>query len=258
MKNIKSYNESLVDASNEKKLNNRLLNYIEKGNVNGVKSLLDMGIQVNGRHYRRMTPLHIAVFNENIEIIKLLIDRGAKVNLRNKDGNTALNISTLINTDIEIIKLLLNSAADPNIGDLAKNTPLHRATKPEIAEILIDSGASIDAKNSSGNTPLHNAVLRFFGVTTDSLNFIKTLIDSGADTNIKNNLGFTPPQMILNDTNKKEIIKFFISNGVDPLNIFEDVTQIINYFDGDIDWMPDSDTKRRLRSATRSKKMFGI
>ena len=261
MKNIKSYNESLVDASNQKELNNELFNSIFNGNVDDVKSLLDMGAQVNAIYSYRMRPLHVSVEKKNIKMIKLLIDRGAKVNLKDRDGNTALNYLTrIINSpDIEIIKLLLDSGADPNIEEnIGKNTPLHNVVKSEIAEVLIDRGDKINAQNIRGNTPLHHVALRFSGVNTNVMNLIKLLIDRGADANITNNSGHTPPQIILNEPNKKEIVKFFISNGVDPLDIFKDIDQILSYFDKDIDWMPESDTKRRLLLAKRSKKMFGV
>ncbi len=45
-----------------------------------------------GPHCRGMTPLHDAVQNGHIDVVKLLVSRGASVNRRNKDGQTPLDI----------------------------------------------------------------------------------------------------------------------------------------------------------------------
>jgi hypothetical protein len=54
------------------------------GNVEIVKLLLGKGADVNAKEwYEDKTPLHYAVEGGNVEIVKLLLDKGANVNARN-------------------------------------------------------------------------------------------------------------------------------------------------------------------------------
>ncbi|MCL2005514.1 MAG: ankyrin repeat domain-containing protein [Planctomycetaceae bacterium] len=57
------------------------------------------------------TPLHIAIQNGNIEIIKALLANGCYINTRNADGQTPLELATALNNE-EVIHLLLEHDAD--------------------------------------------------------------------------------------------------------------------------------------------------
>lgn len=54
-----------------------------------------------------LAPLHYAVFNDNAEIVKILLDNGADVNKKTSDGLTSLDIAVL-NNQLAIIKMLLS------------------------------------------------------------------------------------------------------------------------------------------------------
>ena len=59
------------------------------------------------------TPLHRAVLGGHLEMVKFLIEKGARVDSKNKDGNTSLHFTTLaVNIRIEMIKVLLDHGAD--------------------------------------------------------------------------------------------------------------------------------------------------
>ena len=70
------------------------------GNTDGVRQLLDLGVNVDtlfveGNGYwdiaRNSTALHIACWRASHEVVKLLIERGAGVNLTDAQGRTALS-----------------------------------------------------------------------------------------------------------------------------------------------------------------------
>jgi hypothetical protein len=56
------------------------------------------------------TPLHIAIQNGNIEIIKSLLADGCDVHARNNEGLTPLDLATTLNSE-EIVHLLLEHGA---------------------------------------------------------------------------------------------------------------------------------------------------
>ena len=164
--------------------------------IKTAKLLIDNGAYINTKkdNYGD-TPLHKI---NNIDIIKLLIDKGTDVNVKNKIGNTPLYYAK----DLEIAKLLIDNGADVNAKNNQGNTPLHYAQNLEIAKLLIDNGADIYAKSGGGNTPLYYA---------KDLEIAKLLIDNGADVNAKNKIGNTP----LYYAKDLEIAKLLIDNGAD-------------------------------------------
>jgi hypothetical protein len=54
--------------------------------------LLDKGASVNATNRDGNTPLHIAAFLCNEEIVRLLLQRGANPSLKNKRGETAVDV----------------------------------------------------------------------------------------------------------------------------------------------------------------------
>lgn len=55
-------------------------------NVTVLKRLLDLGLSVNAISHSGDTPLHNAVFRGNAGMVRLLLDHGADVKIRNRDG----------------------------------------------------------------------------------------------------------------------------------------------------------------------------
>ncbi len=95
---------------------------VEKGDINGVKALLDQGADVNESFYGE-TALMLASCYGHIEIVKMLLDRGADVNTVRGGGWSALS-SAASGRHTDIVKLLLNRGADIDkaIWGLRENT----------------------------------------------------------------------------------------------------------------------------------------
>ena len=106
----------------------------------------------------KMITLHDAVISNDIEKVNLDISRGAWINLTNKSGQTALHLAvTRDNPNLEIIQLLIDKGADINVRDKRRNqTPLHFAAKKEkkqAVELLLENNADPYKKDISGKTP---------------------------------------------------------------------------------------------------------
>lgn len=98
-----------------------------------------------------VTALHLAAWRGNLDIVKLLLENGADINKKNKDGNTALFMTALKNCPeiAKIAKFLVNNQADYNIRNKSGQTALDWAIKnkrTEIAELLSQKMSPTDNK----------------------------------------------------------------------------------------------------------------
>jgi ankyrin repeat protein len=83
---------------------------IAGGNIDIVKLLITKGADVNKAAYAGFTPLHYAAYNNQLKIAILLIDYGADVDAEDNQGKTPLDIAGERNSD-GIVDLLLNLGA---------------------------------------------------------------------------------------------------------------------------------------------------
>ncbi len=110
--------------------------------VEVVKFLLSKGADVNIKAAYDRTPLFTAVGQGNIELVNLLFDAGAEVNII-CNGRTVL-IASGINDDIMMTEWLLARGADVNAQGAYHNTPLniaHCRNNIEMGRILLEYGA---------------------------------------------------------------------------------------------------------------------
>jgi hypothetical protein len=95
-------------------------------------------------------------------------------------------------TTLDIIKLLLQRGADINARTYDDNTPLMMAVQlselPVINLLLTYPNLNLDLQNTKGNTALH---LSF----SHALNVVEALINAGANPFIQNKQGFLPSTM---------------------------------------------------------------
>jgi hypothetical protein len=96
-----------------------------------------------------------AVLNGQYYICRMLLDKGADPDTRDKRGFTALLLASR-NQKWEIALLLVTRGASPGIQDDKGRTPLHYAAEAgrlELCRVLIDRGASKTVADKGGKTP---------------------------------------------------------------------------------------------------------
>jgi len=120
------------------------------GNYNTTRFLIKIGAEVNVKTSLKdkimpgFTPLILLLYSRNgnqIDIVKMLIDKGVNVNAQDGFGNTALHLAATKNY-LEIACVLLNRNADPSIYNKNKNTPRQLAYNygnSELVELLDDN-----------------------------------------------------------------------------------------------------------------------
>ncbi|KAM6976850.1 transient receptor potential cation channel subfamily A member 1-like [Aplochiton taeniatus] len=144
---------------------------------------------VNFLDKSKSSPLHLAVHGGNLEVIKLCIDSGARIDQQQVDRSTALHFACTQGAT-EAVKLMLSSYSRGedtiNLTDGACQTPLHRATifdHTDLVEYLISKGADIDRIDCKGHSPLLLATNRGAWRT------VALLISKGADVTVKDRSG---------------------------------------------------------------------
>ena len=132
------------------------LYYINKKaiNIDIVKLVIDYGANINIKNNCGNTPLHMCVDETTTE---LLLVNGADINAQNNNGFSVLSMAVLRN-DIRIVKLLLQYKVKLNQLNCTNCNELHNVMNKDIAELLIQNGVLLNKKNNSNHTPLCYAI----------------------------------------------------------------------------------------------------
>jgi len=157
--------------------------------------LLKFGADVNAQDNDTMTPLllvsqcHGREISRIIKTAQLLLDHGASVHVRNRNGQMPLH-TALHHGLFGIVALLLKFGTDANAPDNDTITPLQLVSQSplpvsgndsqitETAQLLLEHGAIVHVRNKNGQMPLHTALhhglsgivalLLTFGVDVDA------------------------------------------------------------------------------------------
>ncbi|MDC0065776.1 ankyrin repeat domain-containing protein, partial [Verrucomicrobia bacterium] len=168
---------------------------------------------------------------ENISVIKKYFADGGDANKRDPEGKMTLLLHAIYIENKTIVKILIENGADINDKDKNGVTPLSFALTKEIAELLIDKGADINAKCDDGDTPLHSAAYN------GRKEIAELLIDKGADINAKGTIGWTPLHLAVQQGRKEVVelliakgadVNAKMKNGITPLDwaVDKDYTEI--------------------------------
>ena len=134
-----------------------------------VEVLLDAGADIRAKDNVKMTPIHFACADGNMDTVKVLFQHAEKpqsaasvfdmLEDRNREGETALH-AAVEGGYLDIVQICLEKGAKVRArrGNLAH--PLHIAAingHVQIAECLVEHHAKIEARNVNHETPLHKA-----------------------------------------------------------------------------------------------------
>ena len=115
---------------------NAILNASYMGDEEVVRDILAAGIDKNIRDDFGDTALHVAIFQKNVTIVKLLLDYGFDPNaIAASNGNTPLHNAVAAN-NLAAARLLIQYGANKNIKALNGQTPLDMARKEEKTDMV--------------------------------------------------------------------------------------------------------------------------
>uniref|UniRef100_A0A8D8T2E3 Serine/threonine-protein phosphatase 6 regulatory ankyrin repeat subunit B n=1 Tax=Cacopsylla melanoneura TaxID=428564 RepID=A0A8D8T2E3_9HEMI len=145
--------------------------------------------------YDHTKDLHIAVNNKHIEMVKMLLDKGADINECDKNNDTPLLLS-IGNKDTDMVKLLLNEGAKFNEYNTSQQTPLYFAVMSKnlnIVQLLLDKGATLYTSKKNKNRIKRN--LLHIAVENKDFGMVQMLLIKGFHVNACNNTKDTPLHM---------------------------------------------------------------
>ncbi|XP_014295820.1 putative ankyrin repeat protein RF_0381 [Microplitis demolitor] len=167
--------------------------FTENIKIKIIHHLLDYGANIDlsaidgeKEHEEFSSPLQYAVHTENEVIVKLLLSKGANVNFKTKNDNTALHIACMYENS-NIVDYLLKYGANVN--------------------------AVSDNKLTKGQTAIYNAI------SWNQTEAVKLLLNNDADINIQDANGKSPLKLLNENTNdeihvimKQHVVKLVIAN----------------------------------------------
>ncbi|CAO2581926.1 Serine/threonine-protein phosphatase 6 regulatory ankyrin repeat subunit C, partial [Lemmus lemmus] len=159
------------------------------GHLEVLKLLVARGADLSCKDRKGYGLLHTAAASGQIEVVKYLLRMGAEIDEPNAFGNTALHIACYLGQDAVAIELV-NAGANVNQPNDKGFTPLHVAAVSTngalCLELLVNNGADVNYQSKEGKSPLHMAAIH--GRFTRS----QILIQNGSEIDCADKFGNTP------------------------------------------------------------------
>jgi ankyrin repeat protein len=143
----------------------------------GALALIKDKADVNAAESDGTTPLHYAVYHDDVVLVDGLLKAGAKASVANKFGSTPL-LEAAVRGNPAVIEKLVKAGADVNVGNADGQTALlilARTSNVEAAKLLISHGANVNVtEHWHDQTPL------IWAAAESQPAMVKLLLDHGA------------------------------------------------------------------------------
>jgi len=183
---------------------------IRNGQSSMVTFLLSAGANVNQlTHFKKNTPLHFSVLQDDHTITEKLLVAGAKLNVRNKEGQSPLCRAVGVNSSV--VSLLLDAGAVPDEATCLNGGCLFCAARSGcvvMLEELVRGLEDLNRLSKQGVSALH------YAVHAGQIDAARFLIENGADVNIRDKRDCTPLHQAVRFSSS-ELIDLLVENGAD-------------------------------------------
>lgn len=211
--------EKDIDINIRDETGNYLLTYaIIKNNIEIVKLLLSKGCRIDITDQEGKSILYLPIKYNYNDIIDLLIDYNKHsigisiIDVKDTRNNIALHYS-IIYKNINAIDILLKANSNPNIVDENGNNSLHLAVYTKKYEIC--KKIINQDVNINAKTAVGETALHI-AINFQLESIIKLLIDNGIDINSQDYNNEITPLIYAVNLNNKNIAKLLLYNQADP------------------------------------------
>lgn len=195
--------------------NYALLQAVVHGDIDIVRLCLERGADVNTTDANGNTPLVIASrarYALTPKLVGLLLDHQANVDHHNDDNATAAHVASMAG-NLEVLRLLREAGARLEMQDARLRTPLHLAAaynQPAIAEFLLFCRVQVDVADEDGNTPLLAAT------TNRNIRNATLLLHHRANISHKNRKNQSAVSIAWNNRDQ-ELLQLFYQHSTQPV-----------------------------------------
>ena len=177
------------EAANAQARAQNIADVAERGDIEGVRSLLKKHVDVNAPSADGTPALHWIVRMQDVDTARLLLKAGAEADRGNRYGVRPLHLA-INNGDLETVRLLLAARADPNSADTTGESCLIMAARVgnlDIVKALLDKRATPDAPD-----PEYHQTPLMVAARAGHAPIVSLLIKQGATVDAQTRTGATP------------------------------------------------------------------
>lgn len=156
------------------------------------------------------TPVVISAAGSSVEVMRMIIENGGKVNTTDKIGNQPIHIACKLPTT-EMVEYLVSKGAF--INSLSDTSPLMIATHQgnlNLVKYLVEHGAIVNTKDFTLETPL------FCACKQGETEIVQYLLENGADMNITCAKKNYTPLYIAAAKGYLKIVEILLERGANP------------------------------------------
>lgn len=232
----------------DRKGNSSFILAARSGSADALKILLEHDFDIESRSNERLQPTALILAAksnlDSAEKVKLLLEAGAEIDVKLKDGTSALLMAAR-SGNMAAVEVLANAGADANAIDdgpiIGEDGATHRFGQKGMAPLmyvanrggdstflceqtgenavrsLIDNGAELDIATPSGETAL------VFAIKSEHTRAVQLLLEAGADPNVISteqwNIKYGPIRSALGvaiEFERPDALEMLLKAGADP------------------------------------------
>ncbi|XP_026067132.1 death-associated protein kinase 1-like [Carassius auratus] len=147
------------------------------GNVQIIDVLMKKGAEIQAFDKTGANAIYYAARHGHVGTLKFLHEKKCPLDIQDKSGETALHVAARYG-NVDVVQYLCSIHANPDLVDREQETPLHCAAwhgYSAVARALCEAGCDVNARNREGESPLLTASARGFK------DIVECLLEHGAD-----------------------------------------------------------------------------
>lgn len=147
------------------------------GNIQIIDVLMKKGAVIQALDKTGANAIYYASRHGHVGTLRFLHEKKCPLDIQDKSGETALHVAARYG-NVDVVQYLCSIHANPDLPDREQETPLHCAAwhgYSAVARVLCEAGCDVNARNREGESPLLTASARGFK------DIVECLLEHGAN-----------------------------------------------------------------------------